>query len=75
MTSIDCRDLEAEISKFEQVCADLANIKLDLECKPKIKPKPGILKKQRPAVPPKPKMVSMVKTYMTQEESPEGTEV
>lgn len=75
MTWIDCRDLEAEITKFEQVCADLANIKLDLDCKPKIKPKPSILKKQRPVVPPKPKMVSMVKTYMTQEESPEGTEV
>ena len=35
MTWIDCRDLEAEITKFEQVCADLANIKLDLDCKPK----------------------------------------
>ena len=67
--------MEAEITKFEQVCADLANIKLDLDCKPKIKPKPSILKKQRPVVPPKSKMVSMVKTYITQEESPEGTEV
>ena len=77
------RDLETEISRFEQICAELSNIKHDFKLentisittqKPQLKPKP-ILKKERPKVPPKPKLESTLVKLIPSEESPEGTEV
>merc|ERR1712012_48643 len=77
------RDLETEISRFEQICAELSNIKHEYDWenvnridtqKPQLKPKP-IIKKERPKVPPKPKLVSTLTRLAPSEESPEGTEV
>ena len=75
--------METEISRFEQICAELSNIKHEYNWenttnitnqKPQLKPKP-IIKKERPKVPPKPKLESKLIKLIPSEESPEGTEV
>ena len=47
-----CRDLEAEIEKFERVCAELNRTTADSQVD---KTKPVVKKKMKPKVPPKPK--------------------
>ena len=85
MTSIclKIRDLEVEIAKFEEICAELTNIKQDFEkTKQTLVPKeinesvPPKVKKEKPKVPPKPK-INLRKTnqLLMTEETPEGTEV
>ena len=87
MTSncLKIRDLEVEIAKFEEICAELTNIKQDFEktkqtLVPKeinesVKKTPKV-KKEKPKVPPKPK-INLRKTnqLLMTEETPEGTEV
>lgn len=71
--------MESEIARFEQICAELSSMKHEYNWdttngitpqKPQLKPKP-IVKKERPKVPPKPKLLRSIPS----EESPEGTEV
>ena len=50
--NIFIRDLEAEIEKFERVCAELSGTTLE---RTDAKTKPALKKKERPKVPPKPK--------------------
>ena len=71
------RELEAEISKFEQICAELTSIKQDFDivnANEDCELNKTIKKKEKPKVPPKPK-IGLKKYLLMQEETPEGTEV
>ena len=81
MQGLFFRDLEYEISRFEKICAELTNLKQDWNNPPqeeqlvKAQTKTILKNKVRPKVPPKPKLSTVMKTFMNMEESPGGTEV